>query len=556
MAPSFPALYVESIMSKQILLCAVGGLAAVAAGLSGTPIRSEPPDPMSIAPRPVVLEADLAFGGTAIINTGMGGDPTTLKVTLQGRLTRRVQPLGDRTTDTVWIVREPQFGLWVNGRPDPALTRSIVLALRRPVRVRADAAGAVSGIFVASGTHPVAAGLFRSLVLASQVAPVGRSGGPLVRSERDPDLLAGAHLTVRYEKSGRVLRRRHIRLEPPRRKWGQERDLQFRATFADSGEFCVERASGQVESGAVVLASRVRRGKELVSAQRVRFVLQARPVQTAPSLGELAAAGQWTQNAMEGANFAGAERDLHRRTLGGETLFTLTRSLERAAGPEQTMGLNRKWRSLLALEPERTAAAGELALRCRGHRLAVLGPALAETGTPLAQEMLLRLYRQRRGDPDSLLVLNCLAGVETPAPETIALFTQLARNDDSEGQAAALALGILAQQWSDDDPKSAQCLVEQLLDQAADPRRSLPAREAALLGVGNSACPAARAALLEFTSDRHRRLAIAATEALRRMPGPEVTRRLRALAHHGDPNLRRTARQAAREQAGIVDATG
>jgi hypothetical protein len=168
--------------------------------------------------------------------------------------------------------------------------------------------------------------------------------------------------------------------------------------------------------------------------------------------------------------------------------------------------------------------------------LRVLGPALADSGRPEAQAVLIAVVRARRDDWTALAELvPTLARVRAPTPAVEAVLLELASADSEDiSSTAQLALGTLAHGLATFAPARADAIVSWAVDQSKA-ARSPAQRRQMLLVLGNAGSVAAWPVLHTSLHAAEPEVRGGAVTALRGLKGDEVDAALCA-ALTGDPD--------------------
>jgi hypothetical protein len=472
----------------------------------------------------------------------------------------RVQVLGvdGERVRLAYALQRPAVQMMLDGQPDVALTQALKACLQRPMFVEADRRGRILSVRLSPGLGGVPSALSRALLAATQVVlPDSAADGAVGWAAEEDDLNGTA--VVRYEpESGgtdwserlRTLRKTKLRYHPARQAGAEgspsaleyQPEGELQATVDARAQRLVSlqgteattvlvqgRVVGRIENTLQLRLLRPEAASaaeqqdlEVEEAARARMSpplpLSARP---APEEGE--AAVQQTE-------------------LGEATQESLLAELARAEkGAEGALGetpLYLKFKALAYLRPEVSPRLGErlVAAGAPSVALRVLGPALADSGRPEAQAVLIAVVRARRNDWAALAELvPTLARVRAPTPAVEAVLLELASADSADiSSTAQLALGTLANGLATFAPARADAIVSWAVAQLKA-ARSPAQRRQLLLVLGNAGSVAAWPVLHTSLHAAEPEVRGGAVTALRGLKGDEVDAALCA-ALTGDPD--------------------
>jgi hypothetical protein len=203
----------------------------------------------------------------------------------------------------------------------------------------------------------------------------------------------------------------------------------------------------------------------------------------------------------------------------------LARAEKGAAGALGETSLYLKFKALVYLRPEVSVRlGGSLATaRAPGVALRVLGPALADSGRPEAQAVLIAVLHARRNDWPALAeLIPTLARTRAPTPAVEGVLLELASANNADvSSTAQLALGTLAHSLTTFTPARADVIVSWAVAQL-EVARSPAQRRQMLLVLGNAGSAAAWPALRTSLHAVEPEVRGAAVTALRGLKGAEV----------------------------------
>ncbi len=144
--------------------------------------------------------------------------------------------------------------------------------------------------------------------------------------------------------------------------------------------------------------------------------------------------------------------------------------------------------------------------------------ALRDAGSPRAQEVLRSLLKEPGLSPEERLqVVRGLSRVDQPTTETVSLLTSLL-DDSALGEQAEYGLGGNVYRLSQSNPALAESTLL-TLEKRLQTATTDSARQRALLGLGNAGSASSLPSIQAQLSSPSEMVQIAATDALRRMPG-------------------------------------
>lgn len=447
------------------------------------------------------LFSKVSLTGWGTVQMGLAQAPSRFHMRFTGDLERSVWEHSDHTRSVVYKFKQSQYSVSINEVENPALAQQVSANLaQEPFEVDTDAQGKVMRILANPNIKPATKGILRTFAMATQ-GMGGKMRGSMERDEIEADMLQGGHARVHYSTNGKTISRNRQAYFPPITKWGRvEPSEVLKGDYKDQCAFTQDANTSELMNGKALLQGTVYRGKTVISKITTQIEIQTRSEEARDAT--FSPLSQQSENILLANDYAEADKRLYESTLGEDTFETLSHKTTSALNSNELVGLDRKWRSLLLLERVSWEQFREFALQQRGSALLYVANALMQVQTDAAQTLLWELYNKHRNDPQESMVLNFIAGVEIPTESSRRSMASLAQKEDDEGCSAAVALGIMARQWSDDEPKQARVLVSQLERQAIDESRSLLSREAAIIGIGNSACPDAFPTLMKLTKSK------------------------------------------------------
>lgn len=238
------------------------------------------------------------------------------------------------------------------------------------------------------------------------------------------------------------------------------------------------------------------------------------------------------------ASRADADRDL----VGGASFADLLAELEGITDGHARGYQFLRIAALFRLDPEAARAAARLVLDgAHADTEGVVIGALGEAGTPEAQRALHDVLAAPAEDGTRMRAAVALGLTESPTVDTLAALDRAATHGDGDIAATAtLAQGNAALRIRDEQPGASAQQVEALL---ARLERAVDDGERALLvrALGNTGDPRIVPALDRALAGGSTHLRIAATEALRLVPGAAVDARILARLGDGDGLVRAAA---------------
>jgi len=194
---------------------------------------------------------------------------------------------------------------------------------------------------------------------------------------------------------------------------------------------------------------------------------------------------------------------------------------------------------LVRLDPNSVSALVEHILQ-GGPLKRQLISVLRDAGTPAAQKALRDLLTAPAlNEVDHRQLVAALGRVDNPTPETIDTLKGLI-DHPTDGRQAAYSLGGDAYRLAESEPGRAREVVDYLLGRLGTATTD-PARETALVALGNAGSPMALDALEQTLKSGAPSLQDAAIGSLRRTPGPRAEQLLLNELAAPQPDLRRTA---------------
>lgn len=441
-----------------------------------------------------------------------------------------------------WRLKDPDVSFRVDGRDAPADARRIAEGLERVVHVTLTPAGHVREVRLDGSLGSLSSGMGRALIAAVQVVVASDNGSIWTVAEEDPN---GPYL-ARYEVLGETTR------ESPDVATIRKRKVRYLGD-ADRHGFGGDRLPTSIVPAGSMTARYDRRAGRLLSLAGTEsqvFSVAGREVaRTETSIelndfhgAELDAAesarvwGEAMAREARGPGVSLAWRPdpsigraaLDRNTLGDADLDELLAEIQRAEGGERGDGetqLFLKLRSLLSLEP---ATAERIAMRLNGApsgslTFGLLAGTLSAAGHAEAQAALAEVLKRRRGEPEIVnRLLPLLAAVEEPTLATEATLRGLAFDslDPELAHAARLALGAVARAVSVHAPERGEEIVASLIAvYGREPEGEMVLRLLSVLG--NTGARAALPIVKRYLGSASIERRVAATAALRFIPGPE-----------------------------------
>jgi hypothetical protein len=461
-----------------------------------------------------------------------------------------------------YALRRPAVQMTLDGQPDVALAQALEARLQRPMFVEADRSGRIQSVRLSPDLGSVPSALSRALLAATQVVLPDSAADGLEGWEAEEDDLNGTAV-VRYEPeagstgwSGRLRTLRKAKRlyrpaqqadaegSPSALEYQPEGELQAtvdaraqRLVSLQGTEATTVLVQGRVASRIEnTLQLRLLRSEAASAAEQQDLEAEAAArVRTSPPLPLSA------RPAPEEGEAAVQQTELGEATL--ETLLAeLARAEEGAEGALGETSLYLKFKALAYLRPEVSGRLGQhlSTARAPGVALRVLGSALADSGRPEAQAVLIAVVRARRNDWPALAELvPTLARVRVPTPAVEAALLELASAGSADiSSTAQLALGTLAHGLAGFAPARADAIVSWAVDQWKV-ARSPTQRRQMLLVLGNAGSAVAWPVLCTSLHAAEPEVRGGAVLALRGLKGAEVDAALcKALTADPDAGVR------------------
>jgi HEAT repeat protein len=335
----------------------------------------------------------------------------------------------------------------------------------------------------------------------------------------------------------------------------------YRARYTRSGQLHRERvAYDRVAGGGVITASIVKTGTDIAlradgwpehvtgtEATRVgtselgviveaKFTMHHRAVARGVTPG-------WHDGliatAVDATPSRTAQAEADRDLVAGASLADLLAELERIDDDHARGYHFLRIAALFRIDPDAARAAGRLVQDgAKPETASIVIGALGEAGTPEAQQALYGVLAKPGEDGTRAAI--ALGLTDAPTPATLTALEQAAHSDSELAATATLAQGNAALRINDDAPGASARLVEALL---ARLERAQTDEERALVirALGNTGDVRIMPALDRALAGSSMLVRVAATEALRLLPGTATDTRLLALLGDGNGFVRAAA---------------
>jgi len=499
----------------------------------------------------LVFDGTAASSFAAVFQNGQPNLPDVFEIALHGTLSVTVLEADAEHTALVYRLAQAEARFQVDGQDDPERSLLIQRGLGRPVFVRLDHRGRIQSLWFDSETGALAKDVARALLAATQVVgPEAGAAAPGLEWDADENDQSGA-LVAHYHRlaDGTVhkTKLRYVQPEPTKRG----RTIVLSPTIQSDGEYVATLdAAGCLTGRSVTDAQSQTVQEKFVGQGTLKLDVHLLRKEAAPAT-ELAALGATHAEQARTDRGTGLyvprspEQDelaIQRQELGSATIEGLLADLamvERAKPQERDVTrLFLKFKALAIVRPETCAKlAGLLSAAEAGSlRMHLLADALEAAGNPAAQAALCAVAQSRAEDEPSMAILiPALSAAESPTPQTQQTLERLAFQSRNKHIASKsqLALGHLARNLADESPSRAAKIVQQLLQNLADPAAA-DSRWQLLLAVGNSGSLEALPTLTRYLDNPAPDLRGAAAWAMRWINSPDVDRLLTAKVLPGE----------------------
>jgi HEAT repeats len=517
------------------------------------------------------------FGGqnqsAGNLQSGPLGLAQRIEVKVQGQLLVTVVEVKDHGVVLAYSLHDAVVKLIVNGQEEGANEATIKNDLSRDVFAALDPRGKVLSVRFDPATEKFSQNFARALLGATQFVLPGEGSGGLGEwqtQEEDPNgqyvarylRLSRRLASARSSARGSVTLQKTITHYIPATAKPSPTELNVKTTVTPAGSLT---ATFDQNKGRVVALNGTESqtievdGKTVAHSRSILWLDYVGTEVLVPAkLAALRAVNSRLETSVAATPLSVAvskeesETSIERTELATDNLGTLLADLARlesASGDQNETPLYLKFKALIYLHPESSAALGRMLATADAKSLTmrVLTGALGAVGNPEAQAALVSAIKARPTDwPALSMLIPALSDASAPTPLAEETVSELAfrATDPNIASTAQLTLGTMAHSLAETSPERAARIVSSFVERI-NPATSADTTRQLLLALGNAGTAQAYPTIARFTTDPSPALRAAAATALRWVDTDQAGAQLiTILASDAEPAVRLEAANA------------